>query len=211
MLPPRYWVPRIVRAVRRARSSIATVASTYLLSVMLGIAMVHAGHPWATSSRDRVAPFVVEPGRPRTEQIGREDVTMALWDAAANATIGSLPKAVSGFAVVLAYPQVAYQGWIGGIVSKARNGPSRFGDVRGAIYYLLTLALQLTGFSLVVGAGVNVGVAALKPRAEYAGKARLGILSPEATRDFGWIYLSSLPFFAVGSTWEFLSPWNLWG
>ncbi len=89
--------------------------------------------------------------------------------------------------------------------------PSRFGDWRGAVYYLVTILLQITGFSLVVGGGVNAGVALLRPRVEYQGAKLLGILPVEAAKDFGWLYLAALPILLVASTWEFLSPWNLWG
>lgn len=211
MLTPREWPSRIARALGRARWSIASVGVTYVASAALGIAMVHADQPWAIARREALVHIVVQTHQPASAHLGRDDVQASLWDFAGNATIGSLPKAVSGLAVILAYPQVAYQGWIGGIVSKASNGPSRFGDYRGTIYYLLTLAVQLTGFSMVVGAGVNAGVALLRPRGEYQGTQWLGILPVEAAMDFGWIYLAALPIFLVGSFWEFLSPWNRWG
>jgi hypothetical protein len=205
------WGGRMRRALGRARWPIVSVWLTYVVAVAAGIAMVHRDVPFATDHRDRRVRIVVPTGHARMPDRRGGDVREALRDFAANATIGTLPKAVSGLAVVLAYPQVAYQGWIGGIVSRASNGPSRFGDWRGAIYYLVTVVLQVTGFALVVGGGVNAGVALLRPRAEYRGFKWLGILPVEAAKDAGWLYLAALPILLLASTWEFLSPWNVWG
>ncbi len=211
-MPPRQvWLARIRRALWRARLAIASVALTYVASVLVGITMVHADHPLAIDQRNRLVRIVVQTDQPAVAGLTGEDVRAALWDFVGNATLGSLPKAVSGLAVILPYPQVAYQGWIGGIVSKASNGPSRFGDYRGTIYYIVTIVMQLTGFSLVVGAGVNAGIALIHPGVTYQGPKWLGILPVEAAKDFSWIYLSALPIFFVASLWEFLSPWNLWG
>ena len=211
MLPTREWSSRVGRALGRARWSIVSVGLTYAVSVAVGIAMVHMNNPLAIEQREQLVHIVVQTDQAAIAHLSGEDVQAWLGDFVGNATIGALPKAVSGLAVILAYPQVAYQGWIGGIVSKASNGPSRFGDYRGTVYYVVTIVLQLTGYSMVVGAGVNAGVALLRPKVEYQGKRWMGILPVEAAKDFGWIYLAALPIFFVASMWEFLSPWNLWG
>src|SRR5438093_3502813 len=44
---------------------------------------------------------------------------------------------------------------------------SRLNDPRSAIYYLLTLLLQVMPYSLAVGAGVNVGIALFRPAVYY--------------------------------------------
>ena len=54
---------------------------------------------------------------------------------------------------------VAYQGWVGGIVSVRGDHNSRLNEFRPAFYYLLTLLLQVIPYSLAIGGGVNVGIA----------------------------------------------------
>lgn len=91
----------------------------------------------------------------------------ALEDFAGNLVIGSVPKAIMGMAVILPYPWVAYQGWIGGIVSVRSDHSSRLNSLRSAAYYLLTLVLQILPYSLSVGAGVNVGISLFRPAKPY--------------------------------------------
>ncbi len=201
-------VSRIERALRRARWPIVSVAATYVCSVATGIALIHAGNAFAVSQRDAVLEAAGNSRITRADVQG-DALRAALLDFAGNATVGSLPKAISGFAIIFAYPQVAYQGWIGGIVSLSRDGVSRFADIRSTIYYAVTLAFQLTGFSIVVGAGVNGGLALLRPAPDYQGHKWLGLFPMESLKDFAWLYVAALPFFLIGSLWEFLSPWNL--
>ena len=61
----------------------------------------------------------------------------------------------------------------------------------------------------MVGAGVNGGLALLRPSPEYQGNKWLGLFPVESLKDFAWLYAAALPFFLIGSLWEFLSPWNL--
>ena len=123
--------------------------------------------------------------------------------------MGAVPKTISGFSVILAYPLVAYQGWIGGIVSVHADHTSRLNDPHSATYYLLTLFLQLLPYSLAVGAGVNGGVAMLRPQPWYQGKKWLGLFPREALLDVARIYALVAPLLLIASLWEFLSPWNL--
>jgi uncharacterized membrane protein SpoIIM required for sporulation len=132
-----------------------------------------------------------------------------LWDFSGNLAIGALPQTVLGFGIILPYPTVAYQGWVGGIVSVRNDHTSRFNDARSAVYYLLTLGLQVIPYSLAVGAGVNVGVSLLRPCPYYQTGKWLGVFSKEALGDAGRIFLLVIPLFLVASLWEFLSPWNI--
>src|ERR1017187_10442901 len=119
------------------------------------------------------------------------------------------PKAVMGMSVVLPYPFVAYQGWVGGIVSVRGDHTSRLNRVRPAAYYLLTVALQITAYSLAVGSGVNVGVSLFRPRSWYQGGKFARIFPGEALLDMLRIYALATPLFLAASLWEFLSPWNI--
>lgn len=205
----RVVVSRVGRALQRARWPIATVALTYGLSLMAGILMIHADNALAVSQRDTLLQVSAETDQSAIARQAGDPLRAALWDFAANATLGALPKAVSGFAIVPAYPQVIYQGWVGGIVSRMRDGTSRFDDARATVYYVLTIVLQLTGYSMVVGAGVNGGLALLKPAIYYQGRKWIGLFPVESLKDFAWLYLAALPFFFIGSLWEFFSSWNL--
>jgi hypothetical protein len=44
----------VLRALSRARLPILTVALTYLLAVITGLVLVHAGHAFALNYRDRL-------------------------------------------------------------------------------------------------------------------------------------------------------------
>jgi len=114
-----------------------------------------------------------------------------------------------GMGIFFPYPFVAYQGWIGGIVSVRGNHTSRLNNVRSATYYILTLIMQITAYSLTVGAGVNVGVSMFRPGLEYKGEKWARIFPKEALRDLGRIYVLATPLFFIASIWEFFSPWNI--
>ena len=199
----------IVRAIKRARYSILTVAVMYALSLLIGIVMVHTGNPFALRYRNQLVARAAEQD-PAARALDRGNkLQAALLDFAGNLILGALPKTVSGFAVVMPYPWVAYQGWIGGIVSVRGDATSRLNNIRSAVYYLLTLLLQLTPYSLAVGAGVNVGVSLFRPSTYYQGEKWLNIFPKEALRDVGRIYALVIPLFLVASLWEFLSSWNI--
>ena len=122
--------------------------------------------------------------------------------------MGAVPQTISSFAIIFPYPLIAHQGWVGGIVSVRGDHTSRLNDPRSAVYYLLTLLLQLMPYSLAIGAGVNAGVALFRTPPYYQGQKWLGIFPKEALRDVARIYAIVIPLFLVASLWEFLSPWN---
>jgi hypothetical protein len=190
----------LLRAFSRARLPILTVALTYLFSVVLGLVMVHAGNDFALGYRDRiVANARVSASVAALEQDQRWQA--AVIDFAGN-VFAAMVDSVLGLGVVMAYPSVAYRGWIGGIVSVDSAHVSRLADFKEGAYYLTTLALQLIPSSLTGGAGVNLGLANLRPKPFYQGDKWLG-LPQEALRDLLRIYLVALPLFLLASAWEF--------
>ncbi len=198
----------MARAIFRARHAIATVAVTYAISVLVGGVMAHSGNSFALSYRDRLVNAAAQVEPISRAALRGDRLRAALLDFAGNLVLGAMPKSVAGFAVAFPYPLVAYQGWIGGIVSVRGDHTSRLNHLRPAVYYLLTLVLQLTAYSLAVGAGVNVGLALLKPPSYYQGTKWFGLFPAESLRDLVRIYLAAIPLFLVASLWEFLSPWN---
>ena len=199
----------VVRSGIRARFSILTIALTYIAFIILGIVLTHMGNLFALKSRDQLVSKAMQQDPASIAGNKGDNLQAALIDIGGNLIIGAIPKTVSGMAVIPAYPLVAYQGWIGGIVSVRDDHSSRLDNIRSAEYYLLTLLLQIIAYSLAVGAGVNVGIAMFRPQPYYQGHKWLGIIPKEALRDVGRIYMLVIPIFLIASLWEFLSPWNL--
>ena len=170
--------------------------------------MVHAGNLFALTYRDQLVNRALQQDSVMLAARQGNALQAALWDFAGNLALGAVPKTVSGFGIIFPYPMVAYQGWIGGIVSVRGDHTSRLDNPYSASYYLLTLLLQVIPYSLAVGAGVNVGVALFRPPLYYQGEKWLGLFPKEALRDVGRIYALVIPLFLVASLWEFLSPWN---
>jgi hypothetical protein len=192
--------------LRHARFGIWTIALTYGLSVLAGLLMVHSGNRYALEFRDKLV------GKAQREsvvlrQLQRgNSVAAAGMDAAGNAVAGLLSM-IAGCGVPAGYGVAAYRGWIGGVVSVNAAHRSRLARPFGAFYYLVTMLLQLVPYSLAGGAGVNIGIAA------FASENRTGYQGPriqwlriryEAIRDAGWIYMISLPLFAIASLFEFM-------
>jgi hypothetical protein len=199
----------VIRAIGRARRSIFTVAGAYGVSILIGMVMVQAGNTFALTYRDQLVNQAAHQNPAALAAAQGDNLRAALWDFAGNLIVGAVPKTISGFGIIFPYPMVAYQGWIGGIVSVRGDHTSRLNDPRSAVYYLLTLLLQLIPYSLAVGAGVNVGVALFRPPPHYQDQKWLGVFPKEALRDVGRIYALVIPLFLVASLWEFLSLWNL--
>ncbi len=202
-----YLLP-MVRAVVRARWAILSVALTFVLSILAGVLMVEAGSPFALGQRDAIV------GKARAGPIARsvargQPLAAALLDFVGNATLGCLPKALAGISVVVAYPLIAHQGWVGGIVSVRADHTTRLDNPKTVAYYLLTLLLQVAGYTLAVGGGVNMGLSMLRRGSRYSGPRLLGLVTFSALADAGKLYALALPLLLAGSLWEFLSRWNI--
>lgn len=118
---------------------------------------------------------------------------------------GATLTAAAGWYAPAPLPVAVYRGWIGGIVSVDANHRSRFRTVRGGTYYGLVVALQLAGYILSGGAGVNLGLARARARPEYEGpQPRFLGIPVEAIRDAAFIYVLVVPVFAFASALEFL-------
>ena len=203
------FIAGIVRAIGRARYSIATVAATYAVFIVVGMVMVHTGDTFSLAYRDRLVERAAQQNPAALAASRGDDLRAAVWDFAGNLALGAVPKTVSGLGIIFPYPWVAHQGWVGGIVSVRGDHTSRLDDPRSAVYYLLTLLLQVTAYSLAVGSGINAGWALWRPAPPYQGPKWLGFFPKEALRDVGRLYALAIPLFLVASLWEFLSSWNI--
>lgn len=191
----------------RARIGVFTIALTYAFSVIVGVAMVHAGNEFALSYGDSLIARAREsdPAAIAFRQGNR--LGAALLDFGENLLLGAIPETVGGASVILPYPLAAYRGWVGGLVSVDNAHASRLADPRKAAYYVSVLILQLVPYSLAGGAGVNLGLAYFRPKPYYRGERWLG-LPKEAVLDAARIYVLVVPLFLIASLWEFLSTWN---
>jgi hypothetical protein len=189
-------------ALRRCRVEIVTVAATYALAVVVGAAMVHAGNDLALGTRDSLVERAHATDRASIALAEGRRVEAALIDFGQNVALAAVPITVAGLAVVLPYPFIAYRGWVGGIVSVDSDHRSRLVDPPEAVYYLVTLILQLVPAALTGGAGVALGLAYLRRR---PGEPRVVGLPRRAVLDVVTIYAVSLPIFVAASLWEFLA------
>ncbi|HEY44742.1 MAG TPA: stage II sporulation protein M [Anaerolineae bacterium] len=192
----------ILRALRRAWIPILTFALTYLIAVLIGIFLVHTGNAFALSSRDNIIANAQTSSILQAIHTGNR-LHAALLDFGAN-LFAACTNTISGLTIIVPYPVAAYRGWVIGIVSVDSAHLSRLADPSSAFYYILTVILQLIPYSLAGGAGVNLGLAYLRPRPSYQGEKWLG-LPKEAIRDTLRIYILVLPLFLGASLWEFLA------
>jgi uncharacterized membrane protein SpoIIM required for sporulation len=192
----------VLGSLGRARKPILTFALTYLVAVFAGVIMVHAGNPLSLATRDRIVEAAQTSSILQAFHRGSR-LSAAALDFGAN-LIAACAGTISGLSIVVPYPIAAYRGWVVGIVSVDSAHVSRLADPASALYYLVTVILQLSAYSLAGGAGVNLGLAAVWPRAEYQGEKWLG-LPKQAVRDLLCIYVVVLPLLLVASLWEFLA------
>lgn len=189
-------------AIARARVAILTIAATYALSVTLGIVMVDLGSTFALERRDAIVGSA-QTGEVLVADRDGDHLRAALLDFAQNLGLGGVTSTVLGIGVVLAYPVVAYRGWVGGIVSVDAKHESRLGDPARAIYYLVTLVLQLIPYSVAGGMGVYLGVGSWRAMRRPV-DAWLG-LPKDRLRDVALAYLVIAPLFLIASLFEFLA------
>jgi len=196
----------VICALRRARKPILWVALTYLLGVVVGVAMVHARSGFALSQGDQIVGQAVASDPAMEASMKGLPVRAALFDFAGNLGRGAIPTTVMGLGLVFPFPVAAYRGWIGGIVSVDGEHKSRLRNWREASYYLGVLFLQLIPYSLAGGAGVRLGLGFLFPKGRwgYAGSSRWLTIPSDGIRDVVRIYALIVPLFLVASLVEFL-------
>ena len=203
----RVATPDLIRsslaAITRARWAIASVALAYAISVTVGIAMASAGNAYAVERRDAIV------GAAQTSDITSADrngdhLMAALLDFRSNLLLGGVTSTALGLSVVGLYPTVAYRGWVGGIVSLDGEHRSRLADPARALYYLITLVLQLIPYSIAGGVGVRVGIGAWRQVRGGTARSWLGI-PVDLLRDAARAYVIVVPLFLIASLWEFLA------
>ncbi len=194
----------ILPALKRARLPILTVALTYLVSVLVGIGMVNTGFAFAVNTRDRIVNQAYQGSDPTINALQSGNrVQAALSDFSRNLLFGGVTDTLGGLGVILPYPVVAYRGWVGGIVSISQDHTSRLAQPGEALYYLVTLVLQLIPYSLAGGVGVQLGITYYRSYNNRQVAKWLG-MPKEALIDVARIYILIVPLFLIASLWEFL-------
>jgi hypothetical protein len=199
-------IERIVQALRHAKFGIWTIALTYVVTVLIGLVMVHAGNRFALDYRDKLVGTAQKESPIMLQYQHGHRLAAAGLDTAGNA-LGGLASLLAGYGVPAGYWVAASRGFVGGVVSVDGEHRSRLGGAHEAFYYLVTLLLQLIPYTLSGGAGVNLGLAAFA-NASWTGyrgpRVRWLQIPYEALRDACWIYATCLPLFAIASLFEFL-------
>jgi hypothetical protein len=199
------FVARVQLAIHRVRLGLLMMSCAYAIGLSVGIVSVHLGHQWSLSFRDRIV-SKAHASSPILRYLNEgHPIAAAALDFGGN-LLGATLTAGAGWYAPAPFPVALYRGWIGGIVSVDGNHQSRFRTMAGGFYYGLVLALQLAGYILIGGAGVNLGLARTRARPEYQGPRLLGV-PVEAIRDAACMYVLVMPIFAIASTIEFL--WDI--
>lgn len=188
-------------AVYRARFEIASVALTYAISLAVGVAMASGHNSFAVERRDAIVKAAQSSSSLVADRHGNH-LQAALLDFGSNLVLGGVTSTLIGLSVAGEYPIVAYRGWVGGIVVIDRKHASRLSNARQALYYWVTIVLQLIPYSIAGGVGVRAGIAAWK-NIGRPGQWWLGLPKQELS-DALAAYLVIAPLFLVASLWEFL-------
>ena len=192
-------------SLRRARLGILIVAANYALSVGAGMGMVHAGNASALAFRDSLVARAHRHDPAAIANDAGATGTAAALDFARNLGLAAVPETVGGLTLVLPIALEAYRGWVGGVVSVDGKHRSRLRQPRSALYYIATMLLQLSAFTLAGGAGLHLGIAYLRKQGPFVGPWWFRLPRP-ALLDAGRLYLLVVPLFAIGSLWEYYFP-----
>lgn len=180
------------------------MAITYVAGVLVGMVMALNGTPSALNARDSIVgqAYSGSDATINAMQNG-QPLLAALSDFSGNLFIGAVPSTITGLGIIFPYPLAAYRGWIGGIVVVDENHASRLAQPGEAVYYLVTLILQLIPYSLAGGAGVHLGLAYYRSHSRSPALRWYALPLPELL-DAARIYLLVVPLFLIASLWEFL-------
>ena len=199
----------ISEALIDCKAYAVSIFCVYFVSCAVGILMAHQGNQFALAQRDRIVGAAMQTDKAAIEYQAGNNFSAAVRDFAGNVLFAAIPQTLLGFGVVPPYFTVAYQGWVGGIVSVDGSHRSRFTNTRTTAYYFLVLLLQTVAFSLSIGAGIKCGVSTYKYNAAVGWKFWNLRIPKGSLARVCRVYVVSLPLFLVASCFEFLSKWNM--
>ena len=197
----------VATAIGRCKAQVLSIFLTYLLSSGVGVVMVHSGNLLALGARDRIVATANASEPAALSERSGHHLVAALQDFAANLFRAAVPQTLLGLGVFPPYISVAYQGWVGGIVSVDRYHRSRLIGPGAAAYYFTVLLLQFVPFSLAIGAGVRVGLDSYAHNAHNGWNLRKYRIPRGALETLLGAYLLATPLFLLASAVEyFWSP-----
>jgi uncharacterized membrane protein SpoIIM required for sporulation len=199
---------KIRQAVYNAKYSILSVALVYLISVSVGIVMAYTENKFALNYRDKLVAKAQKNDRAAIAYREGNNFKAAVIDFAQNLTLGAIPQTITGLTIISPHGFAAFRGWVGGIVSVDKQHKSRLADPKHALYYIITLILQLIPYSLAGGIGVKLGLSYFRRYPEYQNDKRYLGYPVGALKDVLFVYILIIPLFFIASLWEFLSTWN---
>ena len=199
----------VLTSVARCRVYVLSIFIVYVISSTTGILMVQNGNQFALSQRDKIVGVAVQNDNASLNYQAGNRFKAALYDFGGNLFISAIPQTAIGLAIVPPFLTVAYQGWVGGIVSVDGLHQTRFTSLRATAYYFIVLLLQTVAFSLSIGAGIRCGVETYKHNSEVGWRIWEFRIPRESIVAVGYVYLVSIPLFLFGSCFEFLSSWNM--
>jgi hypothetical protein len=194
-------------AISRARTPIIQISIVNLLSILIGIIMVHSDVQYSIKYRDNLVTQSYQKDAASISYKKGDKFKAAVIDFSMNLCAGAIPLTITGFSVFPPYAISAFRGWIGGIVSIDGFHKSRFRTFNSAFYYIVTLILQIIPYSLSGGMGVYMGLAFFKKYKDNTVKKVLG-MPKETLMDVAYVYIFISVLFFIASLWEFLSPLN---
>jgi len=192
-------------ALRHARAGILIIGTIYAASLAAGILMAHTGNRFTLAYRDSLVARAHRADPAARAHGAGEHAVAAAFDFSRNLGLAAIPETIGGLTLVLPVGLASYRGWVGGIVSVDRDHQSRLRRPRAAVYYVVTLVLQLSAFTLAGGGGLHLGWAFVRKRGPFVGPAWFRLPKP-ALVDVAWLYVVIVPLFALGSLWEFFWP-----
>jgi hypothetical protein len=195
---------RIMKALSHARFAILSAALIYFLGLLIGITMVHTGSSFALSTRDNIVNTANTSSSISQANNAGAPVKAALLDFGSNLLLGAVPSTVVGLGIIIPYPLMIYRGWVGGIVSVDGQHASRLAHPGSAIYYIVTLILQLIPYVLAGGIGIHLGIDYYRTHSG-ATQVKWWKLPNDTLLDVAYAYMAIVPLFLIASLWEFLA------
>jgi uncharacterized membrane protein SpoIIM required for sporulation len=200
------FIHSVFLSVKYCKVWIVSVFITYCVSCLIGLILVHTGNHFALSYRDKLVGNAMKNDRVSVNYNKGNRFSAALLDFSGNLFVGAIPQTAIGLSVVMPYVTVAYQGWVGGIVSVDYKHQSRLKEFKTALYYLTVIILQFIPYSLAIGSGIRFGVETYKKnKNNKISKYRIDTAS---MKDVFRIYVIVIPLFFIASCFEFLCNWN---
>ena len=191
------------------RLYVLSIFLVYVIPSTIGILMVHTGNQFALSQRDKIVGAALRTDKAAMNHHSGDKLTAALYHFGGNVFIAAIPQTVTGLAIAPPYFTVAYQGWVGGIVSVDGSHQSRFTSFKPSANYFIVLLLQIAAFSPSIVAGIKCGVDTYKHSTEVSWRFWKFRIPKESIVAVSHVYLVSLSIFLFASCFEFLSSWNM--